>query len=148
MEDARSFEEVYTEVSRILDGRILVGHALWKDLKMLMIGHPKRDIRDTSRHPPFRQLNGGNPPSLKLLASEFLGVEIQGGAHSSVEDARACMLLYRRDKDAFECEHAKNWPIQLPVATDDNAEAETNGREEGKGPTRRKKKNKKKKNTR
>jgi DNA polymerase III epsilon subunit-like protein len=33
---------------------------------------------------------------LKILAEEFLGIKIQEGAHSSVEDARATMALYRR----------------------------------------------------
>jgi hypothetical protein len=39
------------------------------------------------------------------LAKEFLGVEIQMGVHSSVEDARTAMLLYRREKDVFEAEY-------------------------------------------
>jgi RNA exonuclease 4 len=38
------------------------------------------------------------------LADKLLGVEIQTGAHSSVEDARATMALYRLDKTEFEKE--------------------------------------------
>jgi RNA exonuclease 4 len=30
-----------------------------------------------------------------------------------VEDARATMALYRRDKDAFEKEHLKKWPVRV-----------------------------------
>lgn len=107
MRTARSFEEVQAAVAGLLDGKILVGHAVKHDLDVLMLGHPKRDIRDTSRHPAFRRLVMGKTPSLKRLAFELLGIEIQGGEHSSVEDARACMLLFQREKDAFEMEHAK-----------------------------------------
>ncbi|ERF74309.1 hypothetical protein EPUS_01996 [Endocarpon pusillum Z07020] len=112
MLEARSFEQVQADVSKILDGNILVGHAVRNDLDALLLGHPKRDIRDTARHPPFRKLAGGGSPRLKILAAEILGIEIQSGAHSSVQDARATMLLFRREKEAFEREHAKKWPTQ------------------------------------
>ncbi|KAI4122244.1 MAG: hypothetical protein LQ347_006575 [Umbilicaria vellea] len=106
---ARSLEVVQADVAKLLDGKILVGHAVRNDLDALMLGHPKRDIRDTSRYPAFRQLAGGKTPSLKKLAKEVLGVEIQSGEHSSVEDARATMLLFRREKSGFDKEHLKRW---------------------------------------
>lgn len=109
LRSARTLEIVQADVAQLLDGRILVGHALRKDLDMLLLGHPKRDIRDTSRYPPFRQYAAGRTPGLKKLAKEILGVDIQGGEHSSVEDARATMLLYRKEKDGFEADHAKKW---------------------------------------
>ncbi len=112
MLEARSFEQVQADVSKILDGNVLVGHAIRNDLDALLLGHPKRDIRDTARHPPFRKLAGGGSPRLKILAAEILGIEIQSGAHSSVQDARATMLLFRREKESFEREHAKKWPTQ------------------------------------
>lgn len=106
---ARSLEVVQADVAKLLGGKILVGHAVRNDLDALMLGHPKRDIRDTSRYPAFRQLAGGKTPSLKKLAKEVLGVDIQGGEHSSVEDARATMLLFRREKTGFDKEHSKSW---------------------------------------
>lgn len=106
---ARPFAEVQRDVAELLEGRILVGHAIKNDLSALMLSHSKRDIRDTSRHPAFRKLSMGKAPALKKLAKEYLGVEIQGGEHSSVEDARATMLLFRKEKDAFEAEHARKW---------------------------------------
>lgn len=120
LKSARTFEVVQTEVAKLLDGRILVGHAIRNDLDALLLGHPKRDIRDTSRYPGFRQLAGGKTPSLKKLAREVLGVDIQGGEHSSLEDARAAMLLFRREKEGFEREHAKVWGTgkRLPDKTD------------------------------
>jgi RNA exonuclease 4 len=112
MENARSFEEVQRNVAGIMQGRILVGHDVMKDLNVLMLGHPRVDLRDTSRHEPYRALAGGSSPGLKMLAANLLGVGIQGGAHSSVEDARACMLLYRRDKDLFETKHAQRMSVK------------------------------------
>lgn len=101
MNVARTFEEVQAAVAQIVSGRIVVGHALRHDFRALLLDHPVRDVRDTSRLAAYRRVAGGTP-KLSLLASELLGVEIQGGEHSSLEDARACMLLFRRDKEAFE----------------------------------------------
>ncbi|KAF2143916.1 uncharacterized protein K452DRAFT_285956 [Aplosporella prunicola CBS 121167] len=115
LRDARPFATVQREVSDLLEGRILVGHAIKNDLDALMLTHPKRDIRDTSRHPAFRKLSAGKAPSLRKLAKEFLGVEIQSGEHSSVEDARATMLLFRKEKEAFEAEHARKWGRPQPA---------------------------------
>jgi RNA exonuclease 4 len=109
LKSARPFKEVKEDVATLLSGRIVVAHAIKNDLDVLMLSHPKRDIRDTSRHPAFRALSAGKAPSLRKLAKELLGLEIQTGAHSSVEDARTCMLLFKQEKMAFESEHAKTW---------------------------------------
>jgi len=73
-------------VSDILQDRILIGHAIRHDLGVLLLSqsHPRRDIRDTSKHPEFRKLSKGKTPGLKRLAKEILGIDIQGGEHSSV----------------------------------------------------------------
>jgi RNA exonuclease 4 len=113
MATARSFEEVQTDVAEILKDRVLVGHGIKNDLDVLMIGHPKKDIRDTSKFSGFRKYSSGRTPSLKRLAKEVLGVEIQNGEHSSVEDARATMLLFRRFKQPFDVEHAKRFPQRV-----------------------------------
>ena len=107
MATARPFEQVQEDVATIIKDRVLVGHAIKNDLAVLMLSHPKRDIRDTSRFSAFRKFSGGRAPSLKKLAKEVLGVDIQGGEHSSIEDARATMLLFRRHKSAFDVEHAQ-----------------------------------------
>lgn len=116
MATARAFEQVQVDVAEIMKDRVIVGHAIKNDLEALMLGHPKRDIRDTSRFSGFRKYSAGRTPSLKKLAKEILGVDIQGGEHSSIEDARATMLLFRRHKSAFDIEHAKRWPTQSPSA--------------------------------
>lgn len=110
MAGARIFEEVQNEVAQLLKDRILVGHAIKYDLGVLMLEHPKRDVRDTSRFPGFRRYSAGKTPALKKLAREVLGVEIQQGQHSSLEDARAAMLLFRRHKQAFDVEIASRFP--------------------------------------
>lgn len=139
LSQARTLEVVQAEVAPLLEGRILVGHAIRNDLDAMMLGHPKRDIRDTSRHSAFKILAGGRTPGLKKLAREVLGVEIQGGEHSSIEDARATMLLFRKEKDGFERDHLAKWGPDRRVnehAMDDDE-----------GEVHRSKKRKKKKKT-
>lgn len=113
MSEARPFDVVQRDVAKLMDGAVLIGHAVRHDLDALLLSHPKRDIRDTSKHPPYRKLAGGSIPRLKILASELLGIDIQGAAHSSVEDARVTMLLFRRDKEAFDRLHAQRWPTSV-----------------------------------
>ncbi|KAL7275738.1 3'-5' exonuclease [Rhizina undulata] len=130
LKDARSFEEVQKEVADLMQGRILIGHAIKHDMDALLLSHPKRDLRDTSRHPTFKKLSMGRTPGLKKLAKEILGIEIQGGQHSSIEDARACMLLYRRYKAEFEQLTAAQFP--------GHAAAKTGGKGKGKGKKKKK----------
>ena len=42
------FEVVQQEVSDLLHGRVLVGHSIKNDLKVLFLTHPKKMIRDTA----------------------------------------------------------------------------------------------------
>ncbi|XP_076178321.1 RNA exonuclease 4 isoform X2 [Ptiloglossa arizonensis] len=98
------FEVVQKEVAEILKGRILVGHSLMHDLNVLYLFHPRKHLRDTSRFKTFCQLSRGNTPSLKKLAHELLGREIQTGEHNSIEDARAAMQLYVLYRNKWEFE--------------------------------------------
>ncbi|KAF7386661.1 hypothetical protein HZH66_011113 [Vespula vulgaris] len=104
LKNGEEFSVVQKEVADILKGRILVGHALKNDLAVLFLSHPWRSLRDTSRYKPFRQITKANTPSLKRLASELLGIEIQVGEHNSVEDARAAMQLYMLYRTKWESE--------------------------------------------
>ena len=139
LESARMLEVVQADIAKLLNGRILIGHSIRNDLDALLLGHPRRDIRDTSRYPGYRQLSGGKTPGLKKLAREVLGVDIQGGEHSSIEDARATMLLFRREKEGFDREHAKKWGTSRKIVTKD-----TTGDGE-KAPSKRSRKRKAKK---
>jgi RNA exonuclease 4 len=114
-EYARPFAEVQKLVADLLRDKILVGHALKKDLEALQLTHPKRDIRDTSRYAPFRVESRGKPPALRNLARSELGLVIQTGEHSSVEDARATMALFRKEKQGFEEDNRRTFGTKRRV---------------------------------
>ncbi|KAL5738137.1 hypothetical protein ACOSP7_030898 [Xanthoceras sorbifolium] len=97
---AKDFRAVQKKVAELIDRRVLVGHALHNDLKVLLLTHPKKDLRDTSEYQPF--LNEGRRKSLRHLAAEVLGVEIQNGEHCPIQDARAAMLLYMKMRKQWE----------------------------------------------
>ncbi|NXU86201.1 REXO4 exonuclease, partial [Xiphorhynchus elegans] len=78
------FKTVQKEVADILKGRILVGHALKNDLKVLFLDHPQKKIRDTQRYKPFKQRVKSSRPSLKLLCETLLNVQVQTAEHCSV----------------------------------------------------------------
>jgi len=99
---AEDFKTVQKEVSDLLLGRILVGHAIHNDLRVLFLTHPHKNIRDTSRYKPFRQLFSGGTPSLKKLTEKLLAVKVQEGEHNSVEDAQAAMRLYTLHRKEWE----------------------------------------------
>jgi RNA exonuclease 4 len=101
-EEALTFKEAQFKTESIVRGRILVGHAVYNDLQALMISHPALLIRDTSRYKPFRKLAKGRTPGLKMLVNEVLGISIQSGSHSSVEDARFTIQLYKSVKLEWE----------------------------------------------
>ncbi|XP_064330950.1 interferon-stimulated 20 kDa exonuclease-like 2 [Phalacrocorax carbo] len=100
MANAVPFSKAQREILRILSGKIVVGHAIYNDFKALKYFHPKELTRDTSKIPLLNR-KGGFPEnaaiSLKRLAKELLHKDIQVGksGHSSVEDARATMELYK-----------------------------------------------------
>ncbi|KAI9190806.1 ribonuclease H-like domain-containing protein [Polychytrium aggregatum] len=104
LKTATPFKQVQKEVSDLIKDRIVVGHAIENDFKVLLLDHPRRLIRDTSQYKKFRKMFGGRSPALRKLAKQLLGLDIQEGAHSSVEDARVTMLLYKLEKDAWEKE--------------------------------------------
>lgn len=118
MATARDFDEVQAQVAQLLRGRIIVGHDLRHDLEVLMLDHPRKDIRDTAKFSGFKKYGNGPKPALRVLAREILGVEIQTGQHSSVEDARVAMLLFRKNKPAFDVEHASRYPEPVPRTLD------------------------------
>lgn len=101
-DEALTFKEAQFKVEAIIRGRVLIGHAVYNDLQVLMISHPTLLIRDTSRYKPFRNLAKGRTPGLKMLVKEILGISIQSGSHSSVEDARFTMQLYKSVKLEWE----------------------------------------------
>ena len=94
-------------VKSLLHGKILVGHGLKNDLKVLGISHPWFDIRDTTKYAPYmKEGQDGTvvPRKLKDLVSVKLGKEIQkeGCSHCSIVDSRAAMELYKLSSMKWE----------------------------------------------
>jgi RNA exonuclease 4 len=102
MINAKPFEEVQKTVNDLLDGRILIGHAVHNDLKVLLLSQPSRQVRDTQKYAYKFGLCRTRSISLKNLAKQELGIDIQTGEHSSVVDARATMAIYRMHKKDWE----------------------------------------------
>ena len=102
LKTGEDFKTVQKEVADILNGRILVGHALHNDLKVLFLDHPKKKIRDTQKYKPFRQRVKNARPSLKLLCDRLLDVQVQTSEHCSIQDAQAAMRLYTLEKKEWE----------------------------------------------
>jgi len=97
---APSFAVVQKLVADITKDRIVVGHDLRHDFKVLMLDHPRRSTRDTARFKPLQFK--GRARALRTLAEEYLGLDIQGAEHSPVEDARVAMQLYKLHQHQWE----------------------------------------------
>ena len=104
--NALPLDTIRNKVCDILEGKILVGHALHNDLKALTIPHPGKDIRDTARFLPYKKNVNGKHIARKLkdLAQMELGMIIQedGFAHDSIQDAIAAMELYKARRYEWE----------------------------------------------
>lgn len=106
-------EECRRAVGALLEGKVLVGHALKNDLGVLLLDHPRGDVRDTARYKPFMRATGRSggklrPRKLRDLVYEQLGrrIQVEGEAHSSVDDATASMELFKSVRIPWEKELA------------------------------------------
>lgn len=98
-----SFNLVKNEVHRILKNKIIVGHGLINDFKVLEYRPELNKVWNTTtieqfqkNHPHIPGLK--QPRKLKVIAKEFANNNIQldtTTGHSPLEDARASMNLYR-----------------------------------------------------
>nr|AAI22471.1 Unknown (protein for MGC:154192) [Xenopus laevis] len=98
--NATPFDVAQKEILKILSGKVVIGHAIHNDYKALNYFHPKEMTRDTSKIPLLNRRAGfpeKEVASLKRLAKQLLHKDIQTGrqGHSSVEDAKTTMELYR-----------------------------------------------------
>ena len=115
-------------ISSILHGKVLIGHGLESDLKVIGIQHPLCDIRDTATYEPFMRIERSKidtdqhiyyPRKLKDLTKQFLGRDIQdyGKPHSPIEDAIASMDLYRSVRYLWEESVAEKMRRNISVQT-------------------------------
>lgn len=100
--EAISFDEIQKTVADLIKGRILVGHAVYNDLKVLLLSHPSLELRDTQSLAYKHKLVKSRRPALRFLVRQELGIAIQEGEHDSVTDARATMALFRLHKKQWE----------------------------------------------
>ncbi|XP_023279897.1 interferon-stimulated 20 kDa exonuclease-like 2 [Seriola lalandi dorsalis] len=104
---ATPYSEARKEILRLLNGKVVIGHAVHNDFKVLSYTHPTALTRDTSRIPLLNQKAGfaeNECASLKRLTKAIFNRDIQTGkrGHSSVEDAKATMELYKVVEEEWE----------------------------------------------
>jgi len=109
MVNALPFVEVQRRVAGLLKDKILVGHAVFNDLKALLLSHPFPSTRDTQQFAYKYKLSKGRHPALRNITTQEFGIQIQGGEHSSITDARATMAIYRLHRR--EWEQGKRLPL-------------------------------------
>eukprot|EP00066_Takifugu_rubripes_P010138 XP_003977719.1 PREDICTED: interferon-stimulated 20 kDa exonuclease-like 2 [Takifugu rubripes] len=98
--NATPFPVARKEILKLLMGKVVIGHAIHNDFKVLSYSHPAALTRDTMRIPLLNAKAGlavTECASLKRLTKAIFKRDIQTGkkGHSSVEDARATMELYK-----------------------------------------------------
>lgn len=107
-EYAIELEDCRNIVSSLIEGKILVGHALKNDLNALKLEHPWWLTRDTAKYEPYMRYcdktGQMKPRKLKDLVYENIGIEIQmaGEAHCPYEDAVSALLLYKTTSYKWE----------------------------------------------
>ncbi|KAF9465192.1 ribonuclease H-like domain-containing protein [Collybia nuda] len=99
---AKPFEEIQKQVADLVKDRILVGHAVYNDLKALLLSHPRPQTRDTQYYAGKFKVSRSKYVALRNLVKQELNVTIQSGEHSSVTDARATMAVYRLHRKEWE----------------------------------------------
>jgi len=117
LDHAPGFALVRSNVLKVLQGKILVGHGLDSDLVALRYHHPTHLVRDSAKFPPLmRELSSWLcARSLKELASQELGLRIQTGRHCPKQDALAALVLYRKHRDGWDAHQLQSagvWEIQ------------------------------------
>ncbi|KAK3115898.1 hypothetical protein LTR53_004286 [Teratosphaeriaceae sp. CCFEE 6253] len=129
---AQPIREIIAHFIGLAVGRTVVFHDYGADRRMLdasasmcniTIPWASINVRDTQKYLGYWSPNLQQPgPSLRSVAKEFLGIDIQVKAHTSFEDAVVTMQLYKLNQAAIEASHA---PAPAPaVATRAIADAE------------------------
>eukprot|EP00892_Ulva_mutabilis_P005653 jgi/Ulvmu1/345/UM001_0350.1 len=106
--EGSTHEEAMRQVHALVDGRLVVGHAVHHDIKILALQGvvPRTRVRDTalyaplmSRHPASGKLRSRR---LRHVAQLELHVDIQQGEHNPVQDARAALYIYHKHREVWE----------------------------------------------
>lgn len=130
---AQPYDKVCEDVRRIVEARIVVGHAFCNDTsKFPEWVFEGVETRDTQLYEPYRVYARGSRrlPRLGVLAQQLLGEDIWKDGHTSVGDAQATMKLYLLNKsgiddaqrDGYTIEN-RAWGYMDPNDTDTEQEA-------------------------
>ncbi|GAX75051.1 hypothetical protein CEUSTIGMA_g2495.t1 [Chlamydomonas eustigma] len=89
-----TLKHVYLKLRYLADcGCVFVGHGMKKDFRMINLILPASQQIDTAE---LFSLRRQRKLSLRFLASYLLGINIQGGTHDAIEDARTALWLYQK----------------------------------------------------
>ncbi|XP_053407767.1 uncharacterized protein LOC123546317 isoform X2 [Mercenaria mercenaria] len=107
MKRAIPLESALSQISDIIQDKIVVGHGIHNDFRVLGFGHPEHMIRDTQKCKFLRDkmeldCDSNQCLSLKNMALKLLGKTIQTGAHCSVIDATVTMELFKLVREEWE----------------------------------------------
>ena len=107
MINATPFYVARSEVSAILQDKIVVGHAVYNDFKSLQMHFPFENTRDTATCRLLRERAKTDPKhpmaSLRDLAAAILGRVVQRELpHSPSTDAKIALELYKVVEDEWE----------------------------------------------
>lgn len=112
-----SYGKCRAQVRKLLYGKVLIGHGIHNDLAVLNLRHAPHLLRDTSLYLPYMKDFGNGvvrSRSLRDLAREFCGLEIQEGEHCSIEDAKAAMALYAIAQVEWDEYYRHSFPHHAP----------------------------------
>jgi len=105
MRRAIPFKVARKQILAVIRSKIIIGHSLHFDFKILKYRRHPTEVRDTSKSILLRtkaSLPCNQTPSLKRLSERVLGRDIQIDTHCSIEDAVAAMDLYRTVEEKWE----------------------------------------------
>lgn len=102
LNNSHSLDHFLPVIQRLLANKVVVGHTIEYDFEALRMIHDNKLVRDISLFSFFR--NGKFRTGLRELSRKFLSINIQEGRHSSAEDARATLELYKLYKQEIDQE--------------------------------------------
>ncbi|KAL0951296.1 hypothetical protein HGRIS_008006 [Hohenbuehelia grisea] len=116
---AAPFSTVQNLISKLIKGKVIVGHSIWNDLSVLGIPHNAVATRDVALYVPFRNaLRSQQVIGLQTLCWHLMCRRCQDGQQNPIENARAALDLYRSNSKEWEASVSKgNWPCTLPPST-------------------------------